>query len=650
MTLSPISRALPLFTLGLVTLVLAWLYHQALPGYWLFDDEPNLGGLGQVRDWRSALSFTLSGDAGPIGRPLSLATFALQAEAWPYEPGAFLKVNFMIHGLAVWAVAALALGLTRLRPISNGTPATAVWVAVAVASLWGLSPFLATTHLMIIQRMTSLSGLLAFIALAVFVWAHPLNDPSSLIYRRYLRLALAGVMTFLATLAKENGVLAPVLALMMVLLWMDKDQRPGENSLRWLYWTALLLPSFMLMAYLGQALIQNLEHGYAERYFSFAQRLLSQPTLLMVYMRQLMLPEAVWASPFMDQLAAPKGLLAPPTTLLAILAWPLMLASAAYFRARLPALIFGLSFFLAGHLLESTFIGLELFFAHRNYLPSFGLYFAVVYTAFQFAGARLRLASVALAIYMMLFATVLFQVTTNWNHILLRSQQWLELNPHSQRAVQVLVNQYVGMGDMQKVQELFDQATMRHPGSALLQIQRTQYCAGKESDYAALIDEVEHRLANAVYDKVAAGELFRLASLEKPTGGCIARNHEVLARLIGALFRNPLYERNPYAHAHLTAARGMVLLHHDQNLQGAISQLIQAFDIYPSRDFVFLAAKLLANSDQFDRANHLIDHAVDNSDRHSRLGRSLIHEYTQLKDTIDHAMKIKARLSEENNN
>ena len=81
-----------------LALLLAWVcYRPALTGAYQLDDFSNLGGLSQVSDWDSGLDFTLSGRAGPLGRPIALATFAVQAESWTQGAAAFLRVNFLIH-------------------------------------------------------------------------------------------------------------------------------------------------------------------------------------------------------------------------------------------------------------------------------------------------------------------------------------------------------------------------------------------------------------------------------------------------------------------------------------------------------------------------------------------------------------------------
>src|SRR5688572_27674939 len=70
----------------------------SLRGAFLLDDLPNLGGLARAAADRDAwLSFVSSGLAGPGGRPISLLTFALQAEHWPAQPLPFKAVNLALH-------------------------------------------------------------------------------------------------------------------------------------------------------------------------------------------------------------------------------------------------------------------------------------------------------------------------------------------------------------------------------------------------------------------------------------------------------------------------------------------------------------------------------------------------------------------------
>jgi hypothetical protein len=61
-----------------------------------------------------------------------------------------------------------------------------------------------------------------------------------------------------------------------------------------------------------------------------------------------------------------------------VLGWGIVLAASFAFRRHAPLVAAGLWFYLAGHLIESSAIGLELYFEHRNYLPNLGLALATV--------------------------------------------------------------------------------------------------------------------------------------------------------------------------------------------------------------------------------------------------------------------------------
>src|SRR5690606_30500431 len=79
---------------------------------------------------------------------------------------------------------------------------------------------------------------------------------------------------------------------------------------------------------------------------------------------------------YTDDFAASTGILNPSTTLFAILFLLAITFAAWRWRNRLPALFFGWSFFLVAHSLEAGPIPLELYFEHRNYLPSVGIMLA----------------------------------------------------------------------------------------------------------------------------------------------------------------------------------------------------------------------------------------------------------------------------------
>ena len=87
-----------LYILLIVLTVLV--YAGGLRGTFLFDDFANLpalGASGPIRDTDSFLRFITSGTADPLGRPVALASFLLDANDWPSEPLPFKRTNLLIH-------------------------------------------------------------------------------------------------------------------------------------------------------------------------------------------------------------------------------------------------------------------------------------------------------------------------------------------------------------------------------------------------------------------------------------------------------------------------------------------------------------------------------------------------------------------------
>lgn len=633
-------------TLLAVSITIWLAYTQVLPGSYFFDDEFNLGGLSEVNDFYSGLLYSLSANQLP-GRPLALATFALQAQAWTDHPENFLRVNFLIHILAVWSSFMLAVGLWRVRHRERWTPA--LWFGVGVAALWGLSPFLATTHLMIVQRMTGLAGLFTLFGLTAFVWAHVIGNARTRIYV-FVLLGFTGLATILATLAKENGILLPLLALVILWLWIPKNLRLENPRDRKRLLLLLLLPSVALALYMGYMLLTYLQQGYEpHRYFTPYQRLLSQPIILLDYLRQLLLPQSFSVTPYMDRYPAPSGWLEPPITLVALIAWLAGIVTAFKLRKILPALAFGIVFFLVGHLIESTYIDLELYFAHRNYVPSFGLYFALVYSLVQIPRRFAKLTWIAFSLYMALFCLVLFQVTTGWNRLHIATGLWLDKNPYSERAAQAFANQLISQGEFIEARKVFDEAVTLNPEIALLQIQRTQLCKNQEEQYPILLDEVERRLRNAAFHQNAVTELFRVALYHKPNSklsqSCPPRGYDTFARLAQALLDNPAYTENDFARGYLLATLGVVAARGDGDLERASDLLEEAFQTYPAQDFATYGAMIMANANQFDRAYAILHSARERDNglsfrrvkqlRHYDKVRALIVESENIRATSD---------------
>lgn len=581
------------------------IYSEALPGRFLFDDTPFLSPLTSVVDAKSAAVFVISGDTGPLGRPLTAATFAAQASSYPDDPAAFLRVNFFIHLLSMVAAFLAALGLARLRltPMDGRAP----WIALAVAAIWGLSPFLATTHLMVVQRLTGLSGLFVFFGLSAFVWAHLVESRQPRLATALLVVGLGGG-TVLATLAKENGALLPLLAMTILWLWIPADRRMSGRMNRIAVVLLAFIPGFVVAAYLVYLATGIFETGYGPiRDFTPVQRLLSQPTILLDYLRNLLVPSAAAVTPFMDQIPAPRGLLDPPITVGAVILWLCLLGLGVWLRQTAPHLLFGTGFFLTGHLIESSIVGLELYFAHRNYVPSFGVYFALVFALFSVPARFSALARGALTVYASLFAVVLWLSASTWRDTEVSAELWYLKNPHSERAAQYLAQAYVNRGKPAVARRILDEAADRNPRLALLQIQRTQICLGREDEFQDLLHTVTNNLRSAIYQPNAVTEIALAAKGD--TGHlCAPRDLDALDKMAVALWENPVYVGSEYARAALLNAQAFISASRDDQDE-AVERFLEALRLGGPLDNALFAASLLVNSGDFVQARMVLQEA-----------------------------------------
>ncbi len=291
-------------------------------------------------------------------------------EVWAYK-----YTNLLIHLLAgavlFWLAGRLLLERPELAPRR--------WtLALWIAAVWLLAPIQVSTVLYVVQRMAELAALFVFAGLLAYTVGR-----QNLASRPVLGGVLIGSSVLLwwplATLSKENGaLLLPLLLLVEIYFFGFRTPRPAARRiLAGLFVVLLGIPAGVLLVKLTlhPALLLG---GYASRDFTLEERLLTEGRVLFSYVRALIVPDSTTLGLYHDDYRKSTGLLSPPSTLLAAAGWLAILCSAYLFRrSSLSPVFFGVLFFLLAQSLESTFIPLEIYFEHRNYLPGFGLFFGL---------------------------------------------------------------------------------------------------------------------------------------------------------------------------------------------------------------------------------------------------------------------------------
>lgn len=365
------------FWASLLVCAIVLAYLPGLPGTFLFDDYANLpllGAFGGVNDWQSLLLYATSGIADPTGRPVSQLSFLLDARDWPAEPLPFKRTNICIHACNAML---LAWGLYRLGLRTGLAGRNCLGVALFAAAIWALHPLHVSTVLYIVQRHAQLAMLFFLItAIALDLAVSAFNRQR--MTKGSLLVAVAVCSWLLALLSKSNAILIPLLlALISLHVARAGNARisPLDSVPRWAKWLFFGCATLSVGALVAISVASVMEPGSA-RTWEYWDRVLTQPRALLDYLGLILIPRIGSPGIFTDGYPLSTGLMTPPTTSLALGALLVLVGYAAWQFGK-QSLALAVAFFLVGHLLESGFVNLELFYEHRNYLPSALLFWAL---------------------------------------------------------------------------------------------------------------------------------------------------------------------------------------------------------------------------------------------------------------------------------
>ncbi|HEX5961477.1 MAG TPA: hypothetical protein VFY97_09565 [Rhodanobacteraceae bacterium] len=365
------------------------------------------------------------------------------------------------------------------RGEGNGTgieSAAATRLALIVAAAWMLLPINLMAVLYVVQRMESLCQVFVLAGLWAYLhgrWMMLTAAGDTARARHGFALAVAGIVfgTVLGLASKETAVLLPVFAFLAEWIVMRFGRRdtstgahgeeplslrekgrgegtdpraianPGESAVNsaaepspalrapspggrgesatdkriWtLFTVTLFVPAVLGFAWLLRGVLRP--GALAGRDFTLVQRLLTEPRVLVDYLHWTLLPNPMVLSLYHDEIVISTGLLAPWTTLGAIVFLLALIAIAVWLRRRRPLVSLGIGWFFAAQLLTATIIPLELVYEQRMYFASIGVLLAA---GALLLGLRWKIALPLLRGFLVTVALLWFTVATN-----LRAQEW----------------------------------------------------------------------------------------------------------------------------------------------------------------------------------------------------------------------------------
>lgn len=436
---------------GLVLLLTWFVYQPGLSGPFLLDDFDNLSalssGVESIEDVRHYLNI---GNAGPLGRPISKLSFLLDDNNWPSNPEYFKPTNLAIHLL----IGVVGFMLLRTLGRSVLTARAADYVALAAAAIWLVHPMQVSTVLYIVQRMTQLSMLFVLVAVLMHVWLRRAYPEPTFSQLCLLSLSL-GFFTLLSMLSKESGALLPVYVLVLEATIFSRT----TASRLFLWWKRinLVLPTLMIFGYVFY--FPKWIVNYSNRDFTLSERILTQFVVLWDYIESLFDLEVHKLGLFQDDYPVFLSVWQ-PEVLLGMLGLLFLLALAFVFRKKYAVFSFGVFWFFAGHIIESSAVSLELYFEHRNYLPYFGLIFSVVFYVFIFLRKFLKeirgFEFVVLLLMVFIPAGVTWGYSSEWGDSRRILPIWASEHPESLRAQRTFSQHMASVGFPEAALDILD--------------------------------------------------------------------------------------------------------------------------------------------------------------------------------------------------
>lgn len=534
---SVVNSHFPLLATSYVIVLLTafWALWPATSGGFLFDDYPNLltlkelGGISGFDDLRT---FVFSGSAGPTGRPLAMLSFLIEDNAWPGNPAAYKYTNLLIHLLNATLLTWAGLLLGRMYGFSEKQ---AQRLAVINAAIWLLHPLFISTVFYIVQRMALLATLFCLGGITGYLYGR------IQLQRRkrgaYLWMTLSITLgTLLGVLSKENAALLPLLIATIEYCAPKQDIRPARSFRIIFLWA----PSLAIAGYLlSQIDLQS--NIWPIRPFDQAQRLLTEPRVLWDYLGSLFIPHIEEAGLYKDNIQISTDWLRPTTTIWAITGLIVVLGVAFANRRKYPLISLAIFFYLAGHLLESSVIGLELYFEHRNYLPSIFLFLPVAQALLGLRRWTSRPVTGAIVVAILGVITLMaHQRAQLWGNPNKLKAYWALASPDSPRAQNSLAAVYYNLGDKHKALQILSEAINRRPDSAMLNIARLQHLVYSDlatpEDFTLAAQRLTHQPFNVETLSITR-ELIKTITTKKTAPWQRASAFEILT----ALKKNPRY-------------------------------------------------------------------------------------------------------------
>ena len=530
-------RSYLLFLLFSFTLYF-FLTSKALYGSFELDDFANLEHLESVKTFTDKLYFSIRNMEYGLGRPVSLFSFALQADSWPNHVQSFKLANVIIHLFNALLVLLISFKITSLFYSSKKTQRN---ITLLITCLWLYAPIHVFSVFYVIQRMTLLSTTFTLLNIIIFLYYRN-SLGLKFKYQKLFSLSFFyALFLTLGILSKENAILTPLLILLI------EEFLYKNNSIKhpiWRYWKiiALYIPVILLCLYL--LLKGKLFYSATYLYpFSSLERVLNECVILWQYIYSIFIPTFGSFGLVHDDIYIYHSMFENITVLLSVVGIITLISLSFYFRKKNPLLAFGIIFFFTGHLLESTFLQLELKFDHRNYLPSYGLFLffsVLINQSYELIKNRALyfISVIALVLYILFYLNTLTQTANAWKSSYSLANYHAKFHPDSKRALANYISFLYSSRQFNAADQLLSYLEKLYPDDMNLALNRLIF-SSSHIEFKRRNEKYYLSMAkNGKYNRAIDGTVVVLLKcIEEKV--CKSLDRELYRKIIDALLQNP---------------------------------------------------------------------------------------------------------------
>lgn len=450
------------FYSGLVLMLFSTfvIYWVGLKGDYVFDDSANILENSKLAitnlDYESLKAAYGSGDAGPLGRPISMLSFAFNHYLTGFDPYYFKLTNLFIHLINGILVCFLSLFILKwINKDKKLSEKTVAVVAIVISAIWLMHPLNLTSVLYIVQRMTSLSTLFGLLALVLYCnWR---TTSHLFITNIFLLFGVIGSFV-LSILSKESGLLFILLLYWIELLIFQVKDRSGiplticNIQLNKVLWLCALFGSMVLL-YLVQPHLNP--YAFIRRDFNLEERLLTESRVIFFYIKMFIYPQLNELSLYHDDFIISRSILNPITTLYSIVGLVVISLSSILMIKKYPLVLFAWGWFLISQLMESTVFSLELVHEHRNYFAFIGIIIVAIYYLAQINNKKIKpFVYLVGLIFVANLAFTTWQRASIWSNLVDHAMYEATMHPKSDRANYQLARIYIKLMQDEKNESL----------------------------------------------------------------------------------------------------------------------------------------------------------------------------------------------------